>query len=158
MESVNRPPPRVKGLLGPDTGDELPVFGIRRVPFVRSEVEEFTVDDAAVVLDGDGSPGGHGYHRYGSGIKPSEFPPMWDVEDVVDIVNAIIDDPADGLPGLAPGRFSLFGSHRGLVAVVRLRDEAGTGWRIATVHPFPAVEWQRERKRVGSRVARQACR
>ncbi|NLT30940.1 MAG: hypothetical protein GXX86_10885 [Propionibacterium sp.] len=38
----------------------------------RSEIEEFDLIDAEILLDGDGS--GHGYHRFGSGKRKSEFP------------------------------------------------------------------------------------
>lgn len=139
------PAKRVKGMLGPDTGDELPRFLGHAAPFRRSEVETFDELDATIVLDGDGIPGGHGYHRAGSGAGKSELPEGWDVPDVIDLANAILDNPSDGRPGRRAHEFGLLGSHRGVLTAVWLRQEyGGKRWRISTLHPITALEWARE--------------
>ncbi|PQM45447.1 hypothetical protein [Mycobacterium talmoniae] len=135
-------------MLGPNTGDELPTFNGWAPPALRSEVETFTENDANIVLDGDGT-GGHGYHRSGLGIKPDEFPPRWGESEVVDLTNAIFDRPSDGTPGVRTQEFSVYGTWREVPSVIRVRYEENTGWRIATVYPYDAVRWGRERKRLG---------
>lgn len=144
----DRPPPRVKGMLGPNTVDEFPAFSGWLAPSLRSEIETFTDDDAGFVRDGDGT-GGHGYHRSGLGIKPDEFPPAWAEQDVVDLTNAIVDYPSDGTRGVRREEFSLYGTYREVPSVIRVRYEEDAGWRIAAVYPYDAVRWGRERKRLG---------
>jgi hypothetical protein len=133
-------PPR-RGLLGPHGPDEFPEFNGWRPPAKRSEIDEFTLDQAVVLLDGDGTPGGHGYHRSGLGIKGDEFPAGWEAPDVVDWVHAITDHPTRGIGSKSD--FSLFGTSRDVDGVVRLRREYGGKWVIATAHPQSAVRWPR---------------
>jgi hypothetical protein len=70
-------------MLGDVTPDEFPVINGFRPPVSRAEIDEFSLDDALILLDGDGIPGGHGYHRNGLGIKSSEFPPGWGEREVM---------------------------------------------------------------------------
>ncbi|MBS9534895.1 hypothetical protein KIH27_14980 [Mycobacterium sp. M1] len=136
-------------MLGPDTPDAFPLFGGLLLPADRSQVETFGIDDAEVVLDGDGTPGGHGYHRDGLGIKRDEFPAGWQAGDVVALTYAVFDHPTDGLRGRRRDSFSLYGTFRGVAAVIRVRFEENVGWRIATVHPYDALRWGDERDRLG---------
>ena len=133
-------PPR-RGLLGPDTPDEFPSFDGWQPPAARSEIDAFTVDQAEVLLDGDGTPGGHGYHRAGLGVKSNEFPFGWDVAEVVAWVLGITDQPTFGHP--TPSGFALYGSFADVEGIVRIRREIGIGWVIATAYPLPAIQWPR---------------
>lgn len=150
MESRRRRRPRVRGMLGPDGRDEFGRFGDFEPSLLRSDIEEFSVRDAVVVLDGDGtfeaalrrfngdtararSDAGHGYHRFGTGIKKSEFAAGFTDLNLVDLVDAIIDIPgwAEDDP-LCPGMF-LYGSHQGQTATLVVRNYGR--WMIAAVIP-----------------------
>lgn len=132
----------------PEVG--FPVFNRWWPPARPDEIVPFELLDAMVLLDGDGTPSGHGYHRHGLGIKPDEFRGGWDAPDVMMLVESILTHPVDGLPGRRPDSFSLLGIYLEVTAVMRLRrDGHGGRWRIATVHPFDRVRWERERDRLG---------
>ena len=138
------PPKRTNGMHGPATPDAFNAIDGRQPLFRRSEVEEFELIDAEAVLDGDST--GHGFHRSGLGVKDDEFPAGWGEQDVVDLVNAIIDAPSDGFPR-GRRRYSFLGAYRDVTAVLRIRND-GYGWRIATVHPYDRIRWEREKSAV----------
>lgn len=133
-----KPPPRVRGMLGPEGPDEFGDFNGYTPPALRSQIDEFTIEDALAVLYGDGTPGGHGGHAHGTGGK-SELPPGWTAEQVQDWVNSILDNPANAAPSLVrPGAFSLHGSYDGLAGVLQIRPIRGAArpmWHIAAVYP-----------------------
>lgn len=132
----SKPPPRARGMLGPDTPDEFPAFSGWRPDVRRSEIEEFDLWDAELLLTGDES--GHGFHAHGSG-KPSTFKEGWGPEEVVDWINAIIDNPSDGKP-LADGGFVLFGSYGDTEGIVLVRRHGR--WVIPTGYPVPMEQWK----------------
>lgn len=128
-------------MLGRTGPDAFPEFDGWQPTARRSEIAGFTEDDAAALLDGDGS--GHGHHRFGSGVKSDEFPDGWSERDVIEWIRAIIDSPADGLPE-SDDHFSLLGSHRGVVGVLRIQQTHNRGWIIATGHPYDRIRWSRD--------------
>jgi hypothetical protein len=93
-----------------------------------------------VLLDGDGSPSGHGYHRHGLGIKDSEFPLGWGPVEVIEWVRDIIDHPVWGEPSPDGSVFWLIGWEKGVrgLVVIRYRDRR---WFIATAYPV-AIGWE----------------
>ena len=145
-----KPPDRIRGMLGPGTPDEFGRFGDFEPPATRSEIEGFSIEDAVVTLEGDGSyeaallrhngdtakarmDAGHGYHGYRLGIKMSEFPEGWSPADVVDFVNAIVDRPSWAEDDPAAEGFYLYGAYRGQVGTLAIRPYGR--WMIATVIP-----------------------
>ena len=132
-----KPPRRVRGMLGADGPDEFPRLGGRKVPFRRSDIEEFDLLDAEILLDGDGS--GHGLHRHGSGAGKSEFPPGWGEREVVDWVNAIIDNPQQGKVLDDNLGADFYGIAQNVAGVVVVRRHGR--WFIATAHPLPLDRW-----------------
>ena len=145
-------PPRVRGMLGPDTPDEFPEFNGYRPGAKRSQIDDFTTEDAASILDGDVTPEEsrrivdrvrrdpdynppHGGHRSGTGWGKHEFPSGWTEDDVIDWVRAIIDAPSRAEPGVRDG-FSLWGAFRGVFGVVRVQGTGtGVSWYIASAYP-----------------------
>jgi hypothetical protein len=134
-------PPARRGLLGPEGPDEFPEFNGWRPPVKRSEIDAFTEDQAEVLLDGDGTPGGHGYHRFGLGIKSDEFPEGWGVPEVMQWVHGITDHPTWGRP--TRNGFVLYGAFNGVEGAAYVRREHGNRWSISTAHPQRAVDWNR---------------
>lgn len=130
-------------MLSYNTPDEFPEFNGWRPPICRSDIDDFTHDDAFVVLYGDGS--GHGGHASDAEVvDKSRFPPGWEECDVTNWVCALVDSPSDGYDD--GSGFSLFGSWRGVPGVLRVRPVVGTSrWHIATGHPLYAIDWLRER-------------
>ena len=122
-------------MLGAGTADEFGEFDGYRPPALRSQVDEFTADDAKHVLDYDPDTE-HGGHRYGSVHGGDVFPPGWVEADVVEWVCAVVDGPADAWPRPDGKGFTLRGSHRGVVGVVNIRPTGAlNGWYISTAYP-----------------------
>jgi hypothetical protein len=139
-------------MLGPDGPDEYPSFNGWTPPARRSEIDDFAVDDALAVLDGDDASlvrqvavairagryrGGslpHGGHRAGSGWGKTEFPPGWDEQDIISWVRGVSDDPSNGRP--ARGGFELTGTYRGVTGRLVVSTD-GHAWWISTAHPLP---------------------
>lgn len=94
-----------------------------------------------MLLDGDGTPGGHGYHRFGLGIKSDEFPEGWGVPEVMQWVHGITDHPTWGRP--TRNGFVLYGAFNGVEGAAYVRREHGNRWSISTAHPQRAVDWNR---------------
>lgn len=127
-------PPR-RGMLGPVGDDEFPKFNGYQPPARRSEIQEFTEDDAYALLFGDGS--GHGHHAHGEGIKDSEFPPGWREKEVMEWVRNIVDNPTSAEPA---GRkldkeFDLFGTDGRVSGRVCVRHDRT--YYISTAYPDP---------------------
>ncbi|OCB42945.1 hypothetical protein A5721_26210 [Mycobacterium vulneris] len=156
-----KPPTRARGMLGPDTPDEFGEFNGYVPPARRSQIDDFSHDDALSVLDGDVTPAEsraiarrvaagdtdveipHGGHRAGTGWGKSEFGPGFTEEQVIDLVRAIIDNPTDVLPNpKIADAFELRGSHEGQAARVYV-NPVGPGiaaWYVATTYPEPYHE------------------
>jgi len=145
-----KPPDRTRGMLGPGMPDEFGRFGDFEPPTTRSDIEGFSIEDAVITLDGDGSyeaallrhngdiskarmDAGHGYHGYGLGIKISEFPEGWSPADVVDFANAIVDSPSWAEDDTTADGFYLYGVYRGQVGTLAIRPYGR--WMIASVIP-----------------------
>ncbi|TDH55040.1 hypothetical protein E2F47_10730 [Mycobacterium eburneum] len=151
----DRPPPRVKGMLGPSTDDDFGKFGGYRPPALRSQIDEFAVADAQLVLDGIVTPEEsraiakkvrlalrqgrhyivieHGGHRHGTGWGKSEFAPGWGDADVIDFTRGIVDNPT--IATESPRGFKLHGTYRGVQGVVVVNTTGGGRWYIATAYP-----------------------
>jgi hypothetical protein len=139
------PPARVRGMLGEGRSDQFPIFGRWAPPARPSQIQEFDLRDAQMLLDEPTIPGDHGGHAAG-GSKLDTFPPGWDATRVRAWVAALIDSPTNGYPGRGPGRaggFSLFGEHDGVVGVLRIKDDWGS-WIVLTAYPFDRIRWQYE--------------
>lgn len=128
-------------MYGGDGPDELPEFDGWRPPARRNQIEEFTTDDAAILLDGDGTPGGHGYHRHGLRVKASEFPAGWGVAEVTSWVRGIVELPTWG--HATRSGFVLYGTCAGVEGLVQVRREGDRRWVISTAYPQSAVDWPR---------------
>ncbi|MEZ0366389.1 hypothetical protein ACAG26_22185 [Mycobacterium sp. pUA109] len=132
----DRPPARIKGMLGPNTADEFGKFGDYEPPALRSQIDDFTYEDARSVLDGDvtaaesrriaksvrdairaGDPlpkRPHGDHRWGTGWAKAEFQPGTTEQDVVDMARRSIDAANSAFPdNSVPSGFVVMGTHRG---------------------------------------------
>lgn len=136
--SGGRIPPRVRGMLGPDTPDEFPESGGFRPPARRSEIDDFTHEDAEMVLDL--TEDGHGGHRWPGAPDKTPFPRGWAEQDIVDWVRAVTDAPTRTYPhdpDNPRGPFTILGTHRGVTGVVQVRPVIGSpsSWYIATAYP-----------------------
>ena len=120
------------------TPGEFPEIRGYRPPFQRGDIDDYTLDDALVTLDGDGTPDGHGHHRYGSGHGKSEFPQGWDEHDVKEWVDAVIDNPRIYEP--TARSINIFGSHRGVEGIVAIRTRYGV-IEVSTAFPIDMVFW-----------------
>jgi len=111
----SKPPPRVRGMLGPDNpSDEFPTFNGWKLDVRRSEIDTFTDESGQrILVEHD-----HRSLRPGESSDPdkSRFPVGFDTgEQVRDWVTEIIDFPALGKSGDPndPKGFHLFGTYRG---------------------------------------------
>lgn len=146
----NKPPDRSIGMLGPDTPDDFGEFEGFLPPAARSAIERFSIEDAIIALDGAGTyeaalqrhngdvakakgDVGHGYHRYGLGIKRSEFREGWSEADVVDLVNAIVDNPSWAEDDPSAAGFYLYGAYGEQFATLAVRPYGR--WIVAAVIP-----------------------
>jgi hypothetical protein len=159
-DDADRPPPRVKGMLGPNTDDTFGRFGDYQPPALRGQIDDFSVADACSVLDGDvtteesarivkavretvrrGAPlpkRPHGGHRYGTGWGKTEFDPGFTEEDLVDLVRGIVDNPTNVVPDPdLIDAFVLYGTHNGVLVVVHV-NPVGSGvpaWYVGSAYP-----------------------
>lgn len=129
-----KPPPRSRGMLGPDTPDEFPEFNGWRPPVRRSEIDTFDHEAAIEILDGRIPYDGHGGHRHGSNRGKAEFPPGWSEADVADWVNAVIDHPVDAYD--AGRSVAIHGAYRGVRGVAYLQTDGRGTWWVATAMPL----------------------
>lgn len=155
----DRPPPRVKGMLGPNTDDEFGVIGDYEPAVRRSEIRTFTHDEALSVLDGDDPDRvvairdeiraairngesytvPHGGHRHGTGWGKNEFDPGWDGPEVLDFASALIDTPIAIIE--SEFGFKVYGVYRGRrgVVVVNHDGSGSRGWHVVTTYPAAEV-------------------
>ncbi|OBC11428.1 hypothetical protein A5784_35105 [Mycobacterium sp. 852013-50091_SCH5140682] len=154
-----KPPNRVTGMLGPDGDDEFGEFDGYTPPATRSQIDDFTTEDALSLLDGDVTPEEsrriaglvakaasnpdfdysppHGGHRYGSNWGKSEFDPSWQESDVQDWARAIIDNPTSARPAGPPGAgFILSGYYNGTAGELVVRQVGRNSWMIVTGYPL----------------------
>lgn len=144
-------------MLGPNTPDEFGKFAQYTPPALRSQIDNFRIEDAKSVLDGDMTPEErrdiannvraalrgrsdmprlpHGGHRHGTGWGKEEFDPGVGEGGVVDWVRAIIDDPADVRPAPWGVGFIVAGVYRGTRGEVVVRHAGENAWIIVTSYP-----------------------
>lgn len=130
--------------------DTYPAWDGWRPPVGPAGIEPFTLEDAAILLDGEetladlrvrakregrtlAQAAAHGYHRYGLGIKSSEFPYGWDARQVLEWVDDIVWYPSWGGPGKDDSRFNLFGAPFGVYGKLSIRFRGR--WEISTAYP-----------------------
>lgn len=145
-----------RGMLGPNGPDEFPKFDGWQPPAKRSQIDDFDLNDAKSLLDGDvtpeesqqiaaqvraGVPGAkpHGGHRLGTGWGKDEFPAGWAEPDLIEWIRAITDNPSRG--HATETGFAIYGSHRGISGVLYVRPIGFRGgWYVATAFPTTVAE------------------
>ena len=126
-------------MLGDMAPDEFPAIRGYTPPFKRSDIDPYRLDDALITLDSDGT-GGHGGHRFGSGMGKNEFPQGWEAVDVQQWTNGIIDHPQLYEP-VDDGVF-IYGTYSNVEGAVIVRSRWGVT-RIAAGFPVDMVFWPR---------------
>jgi hypothetical protein len=131
-------PPR-HGMLGDMGEDEFPEINGYKPSIRRSQIDEFTEDDAYVILHGDGT--GHGGHAWDSpDPDKTKFPIGWDEREVGEWVRALIDHPQRYQSQDNGAGFVVFGVARGVEGIVVVRQYTGFAL-IMTAHPLDMVKW-----------------
>lgn len=115
--------------------DDFPEFYGYKPPALRSEIQEFTREDANLILYGD-NYSDHGHHAFGQDYPgKTEFPEGWYENEVIEWVRAIIDHPSDAIPDPKGIGFVLFGEHHEVYGKVAINKDSEHSYLIATAHP-----------------------